>query len=222
MQVTETLNQGLKRKLAVVIPASDLNERLDAKLDDLKGKAVLKGFRPGKVPVAHLKKVYGKSAMSEVLTDAINSTVSRTLEERSERAAVQPKVDLPEDQTAINNVLEGRADLAFDVSYEVLPPVKLMEFKGLKLERPVVDVTDEEVEKELQRVFRQQRGYEDKGEEAVVAEGDRLGLSFKGTIEGKEFEGGSADHAHLTVGAGEFIPGFEQQLIGMKKGETKT
>jgi trigger factor len=222
MQVTETLNQGLKRKLAMVIPASDLNQRLDAKLDDLKDKAVIKGFRPGKVPVSHLKKVYGKSAMSEVLTDAINTSVAKTLEDRSERAAVQPKVDLPEDQTAINNVLEGKADLNFDVSYEVLPPVSLMEFKGLKLEQPVVDISDQEVEDELQRVFRQQRGYEDKGDEGVVAEGDRLGLSFKGTINGQEFEGGSADHAHLTVGAGEFIPGFEEQLIGMKKGETKT
>jgi trigger factor len=222
MQVTETLNQGLKRKLAVTIPASDLNQRLDAKLDDLKDKAVIKGFRPGKVPVAHLKKVYGKSAMSEVLTDAINATVSRTLEERSERAAVQPKVDLPEDRAAINDVLEGKGDLSFDVSYEVLPPVKLMEFNGLKLDQPVVDTTDEEVELELQRVFRQQRGYEDKGDDGVVAVGDHLGLAFKGTIDGKPFEGGSSDHAHLTVGAGEFIPGFEEQLVGMKKGETRT
>lgn len=222
MQVTETLNQGLKRKLAVVIPASDLNERLDARLDELKSKAVLKGFRPGKVPVTHLKKMYGKSAMSEVLTDAINTMVAKTLEERSERAAAQPQVDLPEDQTVINDVLDGKADLSFDVSYEILPPVQLMDFKGIKVDQPVVDITDEEVEAELQRVFRQQRGYEDKGDDAVVAEGDHLGLSFKGTIDGKPFEGGSSDHAHLTVGAGEFIPGFEEQLVGMKKGETKT
>jgi trigger factor len=222
MQVTETLNQGLKRKLAVSIPASDLNQRLDARLDELKDKANIKGFRPGKVPVNHLKKVYGKSAMSEVLTDAINSTVAKTLEERSERAAVQPKVDLPEDQTEINDVLDGKADLKFEVSYEILPPVTLMEFKGLKLDQPVVEVADADVEAELQRVFRQQRGYEDKGDAGVVETGDRLGLSFRGTIDGKEFEGGSADHAHLTVGSGEFIPGFEEQLVGMKKGETKT
>lgn len=221
MQVTETLNEGLKRKLAVVIPAKDLNERLDARLDELKGKATLKGFRPGKVPVSHLKKVYGRSAMSEVMTDAINSTVQKTLEERSERAAVQPKVDLTEDQAEINRVLEGQADLAFDVSYEILPPVQLMDFKTIRIENPVVEITDEEVEAEVQRVFRQNRGYEDKGDEAVVAEGDRLGLSFEGKIEGKPFEGGSADHAHVTVGAGEFIPGFEEQLIGMKKGESK-
>ena len=221
MQVTETLNEGLKRKLAVVIPAKDLNQRLDAKLDEIKGQANLKGFRPGKVPVAYLKKVYGRSAMSEVMTDAINTTVQKTLDERSERAAVQPKVDLTEDQAEINRVLEGQADLAFDVSYEVLPPVALMDFKSVKIEKPVVEISDQDVDAEVERVFRQNRGYEDKGDEAVVADGDRLGLSFEGKIKGKPFEGGSADHAHLTVGSGEFIPGFEEQLIGMKKGETR-
>ena len=222
MQVTETLNQGLKRKLAVVIPASDLNQRLDAKLDDLRGRAVIKGFRPGKVPVAHLRKVYGKSAMSEALNDAINATVAKTLEERSERPAAQPKVDFPEDQSELNRVLEGAGDLSFDVSYEIVPSVELMEFTTITLDQPVVEVTDDEVEAELQRVFRQQRGYEDKGDEGVVEQGDRLGLSFVGTIDGQPFEGGSADHAHLTVGAGEFVPGFEEQLIGVKKGGTKT
>ena len=221
MQVTETLNEGLKRKLAVVIPAKVLSERLDAKLDEIKGQANIKGFRPGKVPTAHLKKVYGRSAMSEVMTDAINSTVAKTLEERAERAAAQPKVDLTEDQAEINRVLEGQADLTFDVSYEILPPVKLMEFKGIKIERPVVEIAEDEIDAEMQRVFRQNRGYEDKGDDAVVADGDRLGISFEGKIKGKPFEGGSADHAHVTVGAGEFIPGFEEQLIGMKKGETR-
>ncbi|HEY0917919.1 trigger factor [Devosia sp.] len=221
MQVTETLNEGLKRKLAVVIPAKDLNERLDAKLDELKGQANLKGFRPGKVPVAHLKRIYGRSAMSEVMTDAINSSVTRTLEERAERAAAQPKVDLTEDQAEINRVLQGEADLAFDVSYEVLPPVTLMDFSTIKIEKPVVEVAEDEVDAEVKRVFLQNRGYEDKGDDGVVADGDRLGLSFTGKIKGKPFEGGSADHAHVTVGSGEFIPGFEEQLIGMKKGETR-
>jgi len=221
MQVTETLNEGLKRKLAVVIPAQDLVSRLDAKLDDLKEKAVIKGFRPGKVPVAHLKKVYGRSAMSEVLEEAINAGVSETLEKRSERAAAQPKVDLPEDQAEINNVLEGNADLAFSVSYEVLPPVKLMDFKGIKIEKPVVEIADAEVDKELNRFFQQNKGYEQKADDGVVEQGDYLGLSFVGTIDGKEFDGGSSDHAHLTVGSGEFIPGFEEQLVGLKKGDTK-
>jgi trigger factor len=222
MQVTETLNEGLKRKLSVVIPASDLNERLDVRLDEIKGQANIKGFRPGKVPMTYLKKLYGRSAMSEVMSDAINATVAKTLDERSERAATQPKVDLPEDQGTINQVLDGQADLAFEVSYEVLPPVELMDFKGISVDKPIVEIVETEVDAEVQRVFAQQRGYEDKGDEGVVENGDRLGLSFKGTIKGEAFPGGSADHAHLTVGSGEFIPGFEEQLIGMKKGETKT
>lgn len=222
MQVTETLNEGLKRKLSLVIPASDLNERLDVRLEEIKGQANIKGFRPGKVPMTYLKKVYGRSAMSEVMSDAINSTVGKALDDRSERAATQPKVDLPEDQTVINDVLDGKADLNFEVSYEVLPPVALMDFSAIAIDRPVVSISEEDVEKEVQRVFTQQRGYEDKGDGAVVADGDRLGLSFKGTIDGVAFPGGTADHAHLIVGSGEFIPGFEEQLIGMKKGETKT
>lgn len=222
MQVTETLNEGLKRKLSVTIPASDLNSRLDAKLAELKGQANIKGFRPGKVPTAHLKKVYGRSAMSEVMTDAINSTVSNTLDERKERAAAQPKVDLPQDQTLINEVLDGKADLAFEVEYEVLPPVELMDLKGLKLTKPVVEVTEEEIDAEVNRVFAQNRGYTDKGDGAIVEQGDRLGLSFVGKIDGVEFPGGKSDHAHLTVGSNEFIPGFEEQLVGQKKDETRT
>lgn len=222
MQVTETLNEGLKRKLSVTIPAADLNSRLEAKLAELKGQANIKGFRPGKVPTSHLKKVYGRSAMSEVMTDALNSTVSDTLDERKERAATQPKVDLPQDQTVINDVLDGNADLAFEVEYEILPPVSLMDIKGIKLEKPVVEVTEEEVEAEVNRVFNQNRGYTDKGDGAVVEDGDRLGLSFVGKIDGVAFDGGTSDHAHLTVGSGEFIPGFEEQLIGQKKDETRT
>jgi trigger factor len=222
MQVTETLNEGLKRKLSVVIPMTDLTSRLEARLGELKDRANIKGFRPGKVPAAHLKKMYGKSAMAEVMQDAINTTVGEALTERSERAAAQPKVDLPEDQSALNKVLDGESDLSFDVSYEVLPAVEPMDFTGIKLEKPVVEVTGADVDKEMQRVFRQNRGYEPKPEDGVVAEGDNLGISFEGKIDGKPFTGGSSDHAHVVVGAGEFIPGFEEQLMGMKKGETRS
>jgi len=222
MQVTETLNEGLKSKLSVVIPKSDLTARLESKLGELKDRANLKGFRPGKVPATYLKKVYGKSAMAEAMNDAINTTVGEALTNRSERAASQPKVDLPEDQTVLNKVLEGESDLNFDVSYEVLPAVELMDFKSLKLDRPVVEVTEADVDKEMQRVFRQNRGYEPKPDDGVVADGDNLGISFVGKIDGQTFQGGSSDHAHVVVGAGDFIPGFEEQLIGMKKNETRT
>jgi trigger factor len=118
-------------------------------------------------------------------------------------------------------VLDGNADLAFEVEYEVLPPVSLMNLDGIKLVKPVIDITDEEVTAEVNRVFAQNRGYTDKGDEGVVETGDRLGLSFVGKIDGEAFDGGTSDHAHLTVGTGEFIPGFEEQLVGMKKGETR-
>jgi trigger factor len=171
--------------------------------------------------MTYLRKTYGKSAMAEVMQDAINTTVGAALDERSERAAAQPKVDLPEDQTVLNKVLDGESDLAFDVSYEVLPAVELMDFSTLKLDRPVVEITEDDVTKEVDRVFRQNRGYEPKSDEGVVENGDNLGITFEGKIDGKPFQGGSSDHAHLVVGAGEFIPGFEEQLIGMKKGETR-
>ncbi|MEQ1771036.1 MAG: trigger factor [Devosia sp.] len=222
MQVTETLNEGLKRKLSLVIPRTDLATRLDARLGELKNQANIKGFRPGKVPATYLKKMYGKSAMAEVMQDAINATVGDALTSRSERAATQPKVDLPEDQGVLNKVLDGEQDLAFDVSYEVLPAVEPMDFKSIKLDRPVVDITEEEVDKEMQRVFRQNRGYEQKGDDGAVETGDNLGLSFVGKVDGKTFPGGSSDHAHLVVGSGEFIPGFEEQLVGMKKNETRS
>jgi trigger factor len=221
MQVTETLNEGLRRKLSVVIPAADLIAKRDERLNELKDRANIKGFRPGKVPVAHLKKVYGRSVMSEALQDTINTTVQESLTERAERAATQPAIDLPEDQSILNQVLEGEADLTFEVAYEVLPKIEPMDFKTIKLEMPVVEVADEDVEKEVKRVFLNNREFERKGDDGVVAEGDKLGLKFTGKINGEPFEGGTSDHAHLTVGAGEYIPGFEEQLVGMKAGEPK-
>lgn len=222
MNVTETLNEGLSRKLDVTIPASVLASKLDEKLDEVRGKVQLKGFRPGKVPASHIKKVYGRSLMSEVLQDSINDTVAKTLEERSEKAATQPEIDLPDDQAVINKVLDGDADLAFTVSYEVLPPVELMDFKTIEIEKPVVEVTDADVEKEVETFFKNNRGYEDKGDDAVAEDGDRVGIAFVGKIDGEPFEGGSADHTHLVIGSGQFIPGFEEGLVGIKKGEEKT
>src|SRR5690606_34327681 len=140
----------------------------------------------------HIRKMFGRSAMSEVMTDAINDTVSATLDKREERAAAQPKVDLPDDQAVINEVLDGKADLAFEVEYEILPPVTLMELEGIKLTKPVVEVAEDEVTAELNRVFAQNRGYTDKGDEGVVEDGDRLGLSFVGKIDGKPFDGGTS------------------------------
>ncbi|MCF6344150.1 MAG: trigger factor [Devosiaceae bacterium] len=219
MQTNETLNEGLKRKLSITIKREDLSSQLDAKLQEMKAQANIKGFRPGKVPVSYLKKVYGVSAMSEVMQNAINAGVQEALEIRKEKPAMQPKIDMDEDQAIINKVLAGEADLAFEVSYEILPGIKLMDFKSVKLDKPVVDIEDKEVETELERLFLNQRQYEDKGEKGVVADGDKVGLNFEGKVDGVPFDGGKADHSHLVIGSGDFIPGFEEKLIGMKKGD---
>ncbi len=221
LKVTETLNKGLQRELGMVIPASDLIARQDAKLAELKSRANIKGFRPGKVPMSHLKSVYGQSVMSEVMQEAMNASIQQTLEERNEKPAMQPKVDMSEDQGILNRVISGEADLEFTVSYEVLPEVKLMDFKTIKIEKPVVPVSEEVIEKEMARLFREQREYEEKPEGAAIVDGDRVGMKFVGTIDGEAFEGGSSDHAHVIVGSGQYVPGFEEQLVGLKKGDTK-
>ncbi|MCF6326699.1 MAG: trigger factor [Devosiaceae bacterium] len=218
-KVNEVLNEGLKRKLEMVVLASDLKARQDAKLDEMKGKANIKGFRPGKVPVSHLKSVYGPQVMSEVIQEAINNLVQDTLNDRDEKSAMQPKVDMSEDQSHINRVMKGEADLEFSVAYEVLPEVKLMDFKSIKIEKPVVPLNEDDVKKEVKRIFSEQREYEGKKDADKIVTEDRVGLNFVGKIDGEAFEGGASDHAHLVVGAGQYIPGFEEQLIGMKKGD---
>ena len=135
MQVNETLNEGLKRTLEMRIPAAELSKKLDDKLNELKSTVNLKGFRPGKVPFAHMKKTYGRSVMGDVMQDAINVGVQSTLEERKEKAAMQPTIDLPEDEAILTKVFEGEADLEFSMSYEVLPEVKLGDFKKIKIDR---------------------------------------------------------------------------------------
>ncbi|NOZ33404.1 MAG: trigger factor [Alphaproteobacteria bacterium] len=218
MQVTETLNEGLKRKLDLSIPVADLTSQLDAKLNDLKTKVRLNGFRPGKVPFGHLKKLYGRSAMTEVMQEAIDEGVKKTLEERAERAAAQPKVDLSEDQAVLNRIIDGEADLAFSVSYEVLPKIEIMDFRKISIERPVVEVTEAEIDEQIARIVESNRPYEEKPQGEKLAGDDRATISFTGHIDGKPFEGGSSESSQIVIGSNRFIPGFEEQLVGMTLG----
>ena len=151
MQVNETLSDGLKRGLTVTVPASELGTRLSARLEELKTRVRIKGFRPGKVPVNHLRRVYGKAAMAEIVETMVGEKTAEALSERGERAAMQPKVAMTEDEGEAMEVLEGRADLTFTLEYEVLPEYELGDFKGLKIERPTVEVADEAVEERLGR-----------------------------------------------------------------------
>jgi trigger factor len=219
MQVSETLNEGLKRKLEMSIPASELNEKLDAKLNELKDQVNIKGFRPGKVPFAHLKKVYGRSVMGDVIQETVNSAVQSSLTERDEKAAAQPEINFGEDESVLNEVFEGNKDLDFSVAYEILPTVELMDFKKIKIERPVVEADEKEIDEQFNAVVDQNRPFEAK--DGKAADGDRVTMSFLGKVDGEPFEGGQSDSTPLVIGSGQFIPGFEEQLVGLKKGDKK-
>jgi trigger factor len=218
MQVTETAAAGLKREFRVVVPATDLAAKVNARLDDLKGKVQLRGFRPGKVPVAHLKRLYGKSAMAEVIEDAVREANSKIVTDNGYKLATEPKV-VPDEGT-VEGVIEGKADLAYKVEIEILPPIPLADFKTIKLQRLTAEVTEPEIDEALQRIADANRPFVAKAEAAE--KGDRVTVSFQGTQDGKPFEGGSAESVPIVLGSAQFIPGFEDNVIGIKTGESRT
>jgi trigger factor len=222
MQVTETLSEGLKREFKVVVPAAELDAKVSARLEELKGRVRLDGFRPGKVPVAHLRRVYGRSAMAEVIDATVRDTNNQIVSERGFKLAAEPKVTLPEEKDAIEQLIAGKSDLNYTMAVEIVPPIELADFKTIKLTKLVSDVTDAEVEEAVARIADQNKPYAAKGEGEKAAKGDRVIISYAGTINGEPFEGGKGDDAAVLIGSNTFIPGFEDQLIGIAAGETRT
>ena len=221
MQVTETLAEGLKHEFQISVPASDLDAKADARLVDLKDKVRLNGFRPGKVPVSHLKKVYGRSVMAETIDQTIRDTNSQIFTERGFRLATEPKITMPTEQKAVEDILTGKSDLTYTVSIEVVPAIALADFKSFTVEKPVAEVTDADIDDAIKRIADQNRSYAAKGEGAKAETGDRVTISFKGTIDGVPFDGGTGENIQVTIGSNSFIPGFEEQLIGIAAGETR-
>ena len=222
MQVTETLTEGLKHEFQISVPATDLDAKADAKLVDLKDKVRLNGFRPGKVPVSHLKKVYGRSVMAETIDQTIRDTNTQIFTERGFRLATEPKITMPTEQKEVEDILSGKSDLTYTVSIEVVPAIQLADFKSFNVEKPVVEVTDADVDEAIKRIADQNRPYAAKSEGAKAENGDRVTITFKGTIDGVPFDGGTGEGIQVVIGAGQFIPGFEEQLIGIGVGETRT
>ncbi|MGB3658813.1 MAG: trigger factor, partial [Pseudolabrys sp.] len=222
MQVTETLAEGLKHEFKVSVPASDLDAKAGAKLVDLKDKVKLNGFRPGKVPVSHLKKVYGRSVMAETIDQTIRDTNTQIFTDRGFRLATEPKITMPTEQAEVEELLAGKTDLTYTVAIEVVPTIQLADFKTFSVEKPVVEVTDAEVDEAIKRIADQNRPYAAKAEGAKAETGDRVTISFKGSINGELFDGGTGEGIPVVIGAGQFIPGFEEQLVGMGTGETRT
>ena len=221
MQVTETLSDGLKREYQVTVPASDLEARVIERLGDLKDRVRINGFRPGKVPVSHLKKVYGRAVMAETIEAIIREMNAKIVSDHGLKLAMEPKVTIPNEEIEVEKVIGGQSDLAYTLALEVLPKIELADFKGIKLERLVAEVTEAEVGEALGKIAEQNRPFAAKGEGAKVEKGDRVVIDFAGKLDGQPFEGGSGGDVGINVGSGTFIPGFEDQLIGMSAGETR-
>ena len=220
MQIVEKSVEGLSRVYGVNVPAKTLGDKLSARIAEIAPQMNLKGFRPGKVPTAHVRRLYGKSLMSEVIEQTLNETSQKVLEDNKLRVATQPDLTPASD---MEKVLAGESDLDFDIAVEVMPDFEPVDPSTLKLERPVYTPTDAEVNEQLVDLAKQNRTYAPRTGKTVKAkDGDMLVVDFVGRIDGETFEGGAATDANLVLGSGQFIPGFEEQLVGAKPGAAVT
>jgi trigger factor len=222
MQVTETLTEGLKREFSVVVSAADLQAKADERLEALKGQVRLNGFRPGKVPVAHLKRLYGRSAMAEAIETTVREANAKIVTDGGFKLVREPQVTLPTDEKSVEQMVEGKSDLTYTVAIEIMPPIELADFKGMKLERPVVEVADAEVDDAIAKLAEQNRPFAPKAEGSKAENGDRVVIDFTGKIDGVPFEGGTGGDVGVQIGSNTFIPGFEDQLIGIAPGDSRT
>ncbi len=212
MQVTEKTVEGLRRTWGVTVPASELDALLVARIAEITPTLRLKGFRPGKVPAGHIRKVYGKALMGEVVDKSVSETSQKLLEDNQLRVAAQPDLAHTSD---IEQVLAGKQDLAFDITVEVMPDFEPTDVSALKLERPVYTPDAAELAEAMAELVAQNRTYAARtGKKIEARQGDQLLVDFTGTIDGEPFEGGAATDAEIVIGAGRFLPGFEDQLVG--------
>ncbi len=217
MQIVEKSGEGLSRVFGVTVPASELATRLDARIAEVAPQMNVKGFRPGKVPTAHVRRLYGKALMGEVVEQALNETTQKVLEENKLRPAGQPELNPSSD---MEKVIAGGEDLAFELAVEVMPEFDPIDPASIELTKPVYKVTDAEVDESLDELAKQARTYEPRtGKSLKAKDGDQLLIDFVGTVDGVEFAGGKAEGAELVLGSGQFIPGFEEQLVGAKPGD---
>ena len=214
MQIVEKSGEGLSRVYGVTVPVADLTERLEARIAEITPTLNIKGFRPGKVPTAHVRRLYGKALMSEVVEQTLNETTQKVLTDNNLRPAGDPDLK-PEGD--MNQVIEGKADLAYEIAVDLMPDFEPVDPATLTLTRPVYEPTESEVEEALTELASQNKTYEPRTGKTVKAkDGDMVVIDFVGKIDGVAFEGGAATDAELVLGSGQFIPGFEAQLVGAK------
>jgi trigger factor len=218
MEVTQTKAEGLSRTFAVKVSASELQSKLDARIEEIRPTMNLKGFRPGKVPASHVRKMFGRDLMGEIIDKTVNETNQKAIEDADLRPAGQPDVHL---EGEIEDVVKGEADLSYHMHVDVMPEFEPVDVKTLKVTRPVAEVADEQVEEALKNLAEQNKQYEPRAKTAKAKDGDAVVIDFVGKIDGEPFDGGTAEQQTVVLGSGRFIPGFEEQLVGVKTGEEK-
>ena len=210
MQVTETLNEGLKRSYNIILTADELNAKVNEKLAEAQPTVEMKGFRKGKVPMALLKKQFGPRIMGEAMQETIDGAMSKHFEDSGDRPAMQPDVKMTNDDWK-----EGD-DVSVDMSYEALPEIPDFDMKTISLEKLVVKPGDEAVDEALQSLAKSAQNFEDRKKGSKAKDGDQIVIDFSGSVDGELFEGGTAEDYPLVLGSNSFIPGFEEQLVGAK------
>ncbi len=218
MQITQTVSEDLHRQFTVTVPASELDSRVTARLAEMQPKMHLKGFRPGKAPISFLKKQYGKSLLGEIVEQAVNEGSQKAVSDNQLKPALTPRIEPVGD---VQQVVDGKADLQFTVTVDLMPEFQTADVASLKVERLTAEVTDADIDEALQRIAQQARDYTPRPEGEAAQKDDTVTIDFVGSVDGVEFEGGKGENFNLTLGAGQFIPGFEDQLIGAKAGESR-
>ena len=215
MQIVENSIEGLKRAYTVTIPAKDIAARIEGEVTKIAPQVRMPGFRPGKVPANLVKKMHGPALHQEAFNTSVREALDKVIADNKLRPAMQPQVDLGEGYE------EGK-DAVLTVALEVLPTIEAPSLDGLKLDKLVVPVTDAEVDEQLAKLAAGAKSFTDAKKGKKAETGDQLIIDFTGKLDGVEFEGGKAEDAALEIGSGRFIPGFEEQLVGVKAGEEKT
>lgn len=218
MEITETVTQDLHREFKVLIPRQDLDARLTGRIEEMKPRIHLKGFRPGKAPLSFLKKSFGKSVMGEIVDEAVNESSEKTVKENALKPAYPPQVELDSD---LEQVREGKADLEFILKIDLMPEFEVTDVTKIQIEKLVSDVTDKEVDDAVYKLAEQSRTYSPRGEGESAEKNDAVLIDFVGRVGGEEFPGGKAEDFNLVLGSGQLIPGFEDQLVGARPGEER-
>ncbi|MGI1663376.1 trigger factor [Palleronia sp. KMU-117] len=213
MQVTETLKDGLKRGYQITVSAAELDAKVTEKLTEAQPEIAMKGFRKGKVPLPLLKKQYGQRLLGEAMQETIDGAMNRHFEDSGDRPALQPEVKMTNE-----NWKEGD-DIEVTMTYEALPEIPEVDFAKIKLQKLVVEADEAAIDEALKNLAENAQTFEDRKKGSKAKDGDQVVIDFKGSIDGEEFDGGAAEDYPLVLGSGSFIPGFEEQLAGVKAGD---